>query len=180
MKKILTISAILAALTMSANAGELHKNIALGVGSEEIGTVSNASYQLTGGSKYFFSTGIVLGGDIGVGYTKIGSENLPSFDGNVKLGYSFGGETGKGLGVYGLYGFTLGATKTYRTDINGNLKSDTSRVQGDGVGAQVEYVFDNGWTVGAIYQTYSMEVDTVGVNPTYDATNITARIGYSW
>ena len=180
MKKILSISAILAALTISANAGEMHYNWALGGGSQEIGTVSNASYQLSGGSKYFFSNGIALGADIGLGYTKIGEENLPSFDTNLKVGYSFGGDTGKGLGIYGLYGVTIGATTTYHTDINGNLKTDTSKVQGDGAGAQIEYVFDSGWTVGAIYQTYSMEVETVGANPTYDSTNITAKIGYSW
>jgi len=175
------------ALISSATAGVMHKNVAVGIGTEKsnmtIQSSSNLSIELSAGTKYFWTTGIVLGADVGFGYTKVPAgvvsteeEKLVSFNSNLKLGYSFGGDSGKGLGIYGLYGFRLGGT--FYTDSQSKDKISTST--GEGAGAQVEYVFDNGWTIGAIYQTYSMTFDMAGIDSASDNTNISARIGYQW
>ncbi len=187
MKKIILAAALLATLSISANAGVLHNNWAIGGGTETVdGLSGNPSAQLTVGAKYFWETGVALGGDVGIGLTSLPAgvlsaeeTGLGSFDTNLKLGYSFGGDTGKGLGVYGTYGFRIGGS-SYTYQANGEDKTKVSISTGQGVGAQVEYVFDNGLTVGTIYQTYTMTFDTVGIDAGVDTTNLSARIGYQW
>lgn len=182
MRKIIAIAAM-TILTVAAQAGQSKGNYAVGFGQEITGDKASTAASLTLGNKYFFTTGIVIGGEIGIGYTTVPTEteesSMISLDTNLKVGYSFGGETGKGLGIYGLYGYRLGAYQ-YTYDSYSGEKTKTTNAVGSGAGVQVEYVFNNGLTTGVIYQNYNMIFDTVGSDLTSENENITLRIGYQW
>lgn len=192
MKKVLISTLVLGSLVAASakdtdvnafgNAYVIDPSVKVRAGSFEIGDNSSGMYGVSfGGNRIFkyFTAGadIILSGS----NIKENTQNEPLYgmEAVFRAGYNFN-QSGKGLGVFGTWGAYLGMYSTDEPNINGGTRSSTSTLMGNGFGAEVEYVFDNGFSLGARHQSYELTADKSGIDPKFDATINEAFLGYHW
>jgi hypothetical protein len=192
MKKVLISTLVLGSLVAATaqdagvnafgNTYVIDPSVKVRAGSFEIGDNSAGMYGVSfGGNRIFqyFTAGadIILSGS----NIKEGTQDEPLYgmEGVFRVGYNFN-QSGKGLGVFGTWGAYLGMYSTEEPSINGGTRSSTSTLMGSGFGAEVEYVFDNGFSLGARHQSYKLTADKAGIDPEFDATITEGYLGYHW
>ena len=152
-------------------------NISLSVGQATIESETSPLYSLDFGGNYYYDNGVLLGANIGLGYTKnsnslIDNKNIFELNGRFKLGYSFGNME-KGLALYALTDFSY--LMYNRLDTHSEDKANFA--QGIGFGGGLEYRFNNDWLLGASYTTTKMTPDS-GAN--FDYNKALFGVGYTF
>lgn len=162
MKKLIIGAAIAASLTSSAFATDLH----LGVSSVEAMGESGTEYSLGFGwdnrDKMKSDTGFFWGGSFDYGIADIKGEDLGTFTGDLKIGYT----PLKDLAVYAI---GSGAIQSY----------DSVNAYGFGYGAGIDYKISDSFAVAAEYKSYTMTPDIDGVaGVDYDFDKVGVNLKY--
>ena len=163
MKRILVTTLVLGTLVV-ASATKVEKSAKIQGGTFEVGNSSSAMYGVSYDASVIFKY-VTLGVQLGLIGSSIDikneSKSLYGVETGVKLGYNFN-VNGKGLGMFATY----------------ELFGGNESVVTYGAGAEVEYVFDGGWSVGAKYSDKTLLINSTDTHT--DNSTMQGYLGYHW